>query len=576
MPSQIEIIIRAVDKASAQIKNISKQINNQSGDTKDLIKSFAGLAAGMGAVIGVGSMVAKTLVGAANEAADYALAMNDLAKITGMSVEETSRLVQVADDYRIEAGAVANAMAMMVKKGFEPSIGALADLADKYRSIEDPNERAAELTKLLGRNWTALIPLLEAGGDAIRENAKAIDESLVVTQESVNQAIEYKRALDELNDTWLGLKVSVGSEVVPALTSLVSAMNNVVEATKEGQKAGLEARREAVEKTTASIRGNKEALDGLSQAEKEATETRLDEADAAKQLSDAVTDLTDVQLSAIGMYEMQVHGIYNMIEAQDDYAKSAQAAEDITRGNQAALKAYTDSLNEVNSAYMAMLGAQDTLKAAMDEWSKTVGADAAGALQDAGLSGERYRDALAIIDEVLGTQLGMQQDYNDRLAELAEQYAQGSLAGEDFRAQLAAIRDEFAPLSERVQEAQERLNTLTSAFNYINGRHFTAYVDVIATLREAGVGGGGSAPGSHPPGKRAGGGPVYAGVSYIVGEQGTELFVPASSGRIMPSSAGGGGTVIVNQYNYTAAAAALSNALVRQARMSGLNRSMGG
>ncbi|HUJ46945.1 MAG TPA: phage tail tape measure C-terminal domain-containing protein [Rhizomicrobium sp.] len=38
-------------------------------------------------------------------------------------------------------------------------------------------------------------------------------------------------------------------------------------------------------------------------------------------------------------------------------------------------------------------------------------------------------------------------------------------------------------------------------------------------------------------GARAGGGPVDAGLAYLVGEQGPELFVPQSAGAIMPNGA---------------------------------------
>jgi phage-related minor tail protein len=55
---------------------------------------------------------------------------------------------------------------------------------------------------------------------------------------------------------------------------------------------------------------------------------------------------------------------------------------------------------------------------------------------------------------------------------------------------------------------------------------------------------------------RAEGGPVNAGGAYMVGEKGPELFVPSSSGSIVPngamgSSGGGSGGVTVN-YNIAA------------------------
>jgi phage-related minor tail protein len=49
-------------------------------------------------------------------------------------------------------------------------------------------------------------------------------------------------------------------------------------------------------------------------------------------------------------------------------------------------------------------------------------------------------------------------------------------------------------------------------------------------------------------GKRASGGPVTAGSTYLVGERGPELFTPSASGRIIPNGGGGGASVeIIDQ-----------------------------
>jgi len=47
-------------------------------------------------------------------------------------------------------------------------------------------------------------------------------------------------------------------------------------------------------------------------------------------------------------------------------------------------------------------------------------------------------------------------------------------------------------------------------------------------------------------GKRANGGPVSGGSSYIVGERGPEIFTPSGSGMITPNSAVGGNTITIN------------------------------
>jgi hypothetical protein len=46
--------------------------------------------------------------------------------------------------------------------------------------------------------------------------------------------------------------------------------------------------------------------------------------------------------------------------------------------------------------------------------------------------------------------------------------------------------------------------------------------------------------------RRAMGGPVAPGGSYLVGERGPELFTPSSSGNITPNHAMGGNTITVN------------------------------
>ncbi len=52
-------------------------------------------------------------------------------------------------------------------------------------------------------------------------------------------------------------------------------------------------------------------------------------------------------------------------------------------------------------------------------------------------------------------------------------------------------------------------------------------------------------------GRRADGGPVSAGSTYLVGERGPELFTPGTSGAVVPNHAlGGGGVSITNHYRF--------------------------
>ena len=70
----------------------------------------------------------------------------------------------------------------------------------------------------------------------------------------------------------------------------------------------------------------------------------------------------------------------------------------------------------------------------------------------------------------------------------------------------------------------------------------------------------GGAPG------RATGGPVSPGRAYRVGENGPELFVPTSSGRVIPNGAAGGGRDVRVTINLNAPNTSAPQALARSSR----------
>ena len=65
---------------------------------------------------------------------------------------------------------------------------------------------------------------------------------------------------------------------------------------------------------------------------------------------------------------------------------------------------------------------------------------------------------------------------------------------------------------------------------------------------------------------RATGGPVSPGRSYLVGERGPELFVPTSSGQVVPGSAAGGGRDVRVAITITAPGNDQPQALARSSR----------
>lgn len=162
--------------------------------------SLTNMAMTMGAVTGAAFALKAVWDGLIIGTINYNKAILDSARATGIGTEEMSRIVQVADDFGIAQDVVTRSLQLATKNGFAPSIQNLAALADKVNAMEKPTERAAYLAKILGRNWATLDPLLQAGGDAIREMADGIDDGLVVTQAEADATEKLRFQLDKLND----------------------------------------------------------------------------------------------------------------------------------------------------------------------------------------------------------------------------------------------------------------------------------------------------------------------------------------------------------------------------------------
>jgi hypothetical protein len=96
---------------------------------------------------------------------------------------------------------------------------------------------------------------------------------------------------------------------------------------------------------------------------------------------------------------------------------------------------------------------------------------------------------------------------------------------------LTIIIDNFATLVDTVNSAY---NSIKRLVKFINENPVALGSTGVAGFGLSKIFGGG----------RANGGPVNGGTSYVVGERGPELFVPNTSGTIIPNGGGGGGSTI--------------------------------
>ncbi len=212
---------KAVQDTQNKIKQATKNID---GTTFSMTELNNALEVGKKAFEMVQAAIDQTV----GVAVDYNKQVREMGQLTGLGAEETSRLIQVTDDWGISSDAATAAMEMMNKKGITPSIDNLAKIADEYMNATDKSAFAEMANAKYGRSFSTLIPILAQGGQALRDQAAAVNDNMVATDESIAKSREYEVALDNLNDMVTGLKYELGN------SGLLQVMIDVIKATNDG------------------------------------------------------------------------------------------------------------------------------------------------------------------------------------------------------------------------------------------------------------------------------------------------------------------------------------------------------
>lgn len=383
-----------------------------------------------GAAFAVGNAIKQSVT----EWSAYAESVEKAARLSGVSSEEMSRLIQASDDFRVSQSSLTTAMNMALKNGFTPTIANLVKLSDEFVAMKDPAERAEMASKIFGRQWAEIEPLLRQGGDAIREGTAAIADNLVVTEEAVRENKKFIQTLDNYQDAWTGLSHTVGQEVLPVITAAMQAAT-------EGDNLW----------------------------------------EFIKRLRDETKE-TDPAIAAMtGRLDAQYQAYLNATAAAGDNADATGLVMDATNDAAAAMAKYTDAL---------------LFKLASEGLSEEAALELA------------Y--AMGLVDEktVFATQ---------KTSEWKKMLDDGTIS-------LNTYNKLVADLQKNIDELHDKEVNLTFNVN-TNGSIPSYYADTGYNPQAGAV---------FSP--KATGGPVMAGVPYLVGERGPEPFIPSTNGTIMPNN----------------------------------------
>jgi phage-related minor tail protein len=232
------------DKANKSLDNTDKKGQKTGKTFGGMIKS----AAKWGAAIGAAALAAGgAMLGLASKTGEYADRILDLNAITGMSTDRIQEWQNVAKVAGVDTETITKASEKLTKsmsslaKGTGKGSAALKGLGLTYADlekaspdermdmvtkalagIEDPAERARLGTDLLGGSWKDLAPIVSMGAEGMDAAKQAAhDMGAVLSEDALNDANNFRIAMENVKTTLSGAALQIGAKVAPVLTAVL-------------------------------------------------------------------------------------------------------------------------------------------------------------------------------------------------------------------------------------------------------------------------------------------------------------------------------------------------------------------
>jgi hypothetical protein len=277
--SILDIVIRTIKQGGAEVETIKHLVS-----IKSAILDAAAVA---GTFVAAGFAVKKILDESVGTLVQYADQVRNVQNATGTSAEDASKLIQVLDDQKISYEQLEKAISKS-GKAYDFSIEGIARMSDEYLTLKDSQAQASFAQERFGKEWISFVPVMKQGGQAIRDSADAVADNLVLTQKAVDQAREYEIGIDNLSDSFQGLKISMGKNLIGPTNQVVDGFNVLIRANEiakdkiQGGMLSMEDWNAALDQATMEVAQNKLALVQHAQIVAQNTEDEKANAEAVK------------------------------------------------------------------------------------------------------------------------------------------------------------------------------------------------------------------------------------------------------------------------------------------------------
>lgn len=530
MPDQkIEFLLSAVDRASPVFRGVESSLDRVRG-------SYGQLTAILG-----GAGVAGALITTTKSAIDAADQLNKMSQKVGFSVERLSELKFGAElaDVGIEAlgtglkkfnvaiveasnptsqmAAIFKSLGVDIKAGPD---AALRQFAQAVSMLEDGELKTALATKVLGKAGMDLIPWLNAGAKGMEDAATSARRlGLVMSADLAKQSEELNDNLKKLATSSQALGVTLANQVAGGLATLTGEL---VKAKEEGNFF-LGIMKEIAKLDMALL----SKLPGPLGAMADSAATALfDESGKNGAMNGPQSGVIRRPggPTSIGQAAPDKNALRKALSDQDRAAKDRTAERE--RDARAQVEGEMELAKEIAEAwdYWGKIQVENNKRdteANIAQWQAVF--DEIDAQQEREIEAARqFLEAQEAVARTAKKTDSVMQDLGFTMLSSAEN---AILHWQGVRNMLRGVLDDMAKVVIR--------KGITDPLAGIAGDFLKSLFPSPTSTTTTG-------------GAKAFGGGVDPGMSYLVGENGPEMFTPGSSGTITPN---GGGTVINITYN---------------------------
>lgn len=204
MSSLVEVIIRTIDESSGATGNIIgsfTELNSAIGLVKQGVQAMQGAYDAT-----VGSVVS------------YDDSIRSVSAATGMSTEETSKLLDLTDNFNISTTALTMAQKNLAKDGYSLNIETLKGLNAEYKELGTQAEKTTFLIDKFGKSGMEFAVMFDYGSEAMEKFYNGSADGMVRTKEQIIQTMQLTMAQKDLGDAVQGIVNKTATPIIPMLT----------------------------------------------------------------------------------------------------------------------------------------------------------------------------------------------------------------------------------------------------------------------------------------------------------------------------------------------------------------------